>query len=238
MILHPFPFRLCHLAIIPLLMLAVQAPLFAVPIRFLPWDEEVAAREISVKNGKHPTKLKDLHPHQRSNPFDLAVGEVPLQLIALDRKKAGGKPVALEIKVAPEFLSPLVLILADAKHPTGLRTFVIEDDATRFAWGTARMVNASGNALLIRVEKTITPLPVSWEPVEIAPGGSARNIGVQLVARDKLKDILYSAVWEHDPDVRNLAFIVPADEVGTGALDIKIIPENRRGLATKAEARP
>jgi hypothetical protein len=56
-------------------------------------------------------------------------------------------------------------------------------------------------------------------------------MGMQLVARDDLKAILYSAVWEHDPDVRKLVFVVPGTDVRTGAVEFKIIPENRHAPA-------
>lgn len=217
---------------------ALQAISHAVPVKFLAWDDGIAARKIGFQNGKEITELQELHPNKRSGPLEATGGDTPLQFVALDRNSTDGKPVSVEIKLTAGIQSPLVLILPDAKHPTGLRPFVIEDNSSKFAWGSMRFINATGKALLIRNDKTITPLPEVWTPVDVDPGGKARNTGVQLVAREDTKSILYSAVWEHDPDVRKLIFVVPGTDVRTGAVDFKIIPENRRALAVAAPAPP
>lgn len=218
-----------------LLAIALLAPrLHAVPMRFLPWDDAVAARKMALQSGKGVTPLPEIHPHKRSKPLDGAAGEVPPRLVALDRKDAEGKPLSVEIKFSPSLESPLVLILEDPKSPTGLRTFVVEDSTSKFPWGTVRFVNATAKPLLAKQEKTITPLPPGWAPTDVALGGALRNIGVQVVARDNLQDILYSSVWEYDPDIRKLAFIVPGTDERTGAIEFKIIPEDRRVAAAGA----
>ena len=61
-------------------------------------------------------------------------------------------------------------------------------------------------------------------------------MGVQLVASDDHDSILYSAIWEHDPEVRKLAIIIPGADVRTGAIEFKIIPEDRRILVVSADA--
>ncbi len=215
-------------------MLALPAPLLAAPFRFLAWDDAVAARKIGLQNGTTVTELQELHPNKRSGTAEAAGGELPLQLVALDRVAPDGKPATVEIKMPAGVQTPLVLILPDSKQATGFRPFVIEDDATKFAWGTVRFVNATGKELLVRLENAIKPLPAAWNPVDVVPGGEARNTGVQLVAREDTKSILYSAIWEHDPQIRKLVFIVPGADVRTGAVDFKIIPEDRRALAPAA----
>ncbi len=216
---------------------AFQGILLAMPIRFLAWNDEIAARKIGFQSGKGVSELEDLHPYARSKPFDGSVGETPLLLVASDRKSADGKPVTVEIKIASGVTSPLVIILPDPKHPSGLRTFAIEDSPGNFAWGSVRFINATGKHLLFRCDKTITDLPGSWNPVDIAPGGAARNMIVQAVAKDDLKDILYSGVWEHSPEIRNLVIVVPGADVRTGVVDFKTIPEDRRILALDAASK-
>ena len=214
----------------------LQAPLHAVPVRFLAWDDEVAARKIGYQNSKGITPVKDLHPNKRTESIDGGGGEAPVQLVALDRTGTDGKPAAVEIKMPAGIQSPLVLILPDAKNPTGLRPFVIDDSAANFTWGKIRFINATGKALLVKHEKTITALPETWTPVDISPGGAARNLGMQVAAKDDLKSVLYSAIWEHDPDVRKLVFVLPGTDVRTGAVEFKIIPENKRVVAAEAAA--
>jgi hypothetical protein len=218
-------------------MLALPGSLFAVPIRFLPWDEAVAARKIGLQNGKGVTAIPDLHPDQRSEPMDGASGEVPLQLVALDRSSPDGKPVLIQIKAIAGMRAPLVLIFPDPKHPTGLRPVLIEDSTTSFGWGTMRFINVTGKALLIRHDQATKALPESGPPVDVDPGGKARNMSVQMVARDNLKALLYSAAWEHNPDVRKLIFVVPGADVRSGAVDFKVIPQDRRVLAAGAAAK-
>ena len=217
-----------------LALLSLQGTLFAIPVRFLAWDDAVAARKIAIQNGTTVVEVPDLHPNKRSDALDGGAGGSPLQLVALDRDSEDGKPVTIEIKLAAGIQKPLVLILPDPKHVTGLRTFVIEDDATNFGWGTIRFINATGKALLVRHDKAIKKLPATWTPVDVDPGGEARNTGVQVALPEDTKSILYSAVWEHDPAVRKLVFIIPGREVRTGAVEFKIIPEGRRTLAPAA----
>lgn len=80
-------------------------------------------------------------------------------------------------------------------------------------------------------------LPASWNPVDIVPGGAARNMAVQVVAKDNLKDIRYSAVWEHNPEIRDLVLVLLGADVGTGAVDFKNIPEDRRIAALESASK-
>ncbi len=217
-------------------LLFLQGSASAVPLKFLPWDDAVAARKVALQDAAGVKELTELHPSKRSKAFDGKVGEVPLQLVALDRKTPDGKAMTLDIKLGADMKSPLVLIIPDPKHPTGLRTYVVEDSSGSFSWGTMRMINATGKVLMIRVDKTVSPLPNSWSPVDVKPGGDARNVSVQLAAKDNPKTILYSAVWEHDPNLRKLAFILPGTDDRTGVVDFKIIPEDRRVAEQPAAA--
>ena len=217
--------------------LACQGSLFAASIRFLPWDHAIAARKIAFQHGGESVELT-LHPDQRSGPIKTTLGEGLLQLAALDRTSPDGKPASLAFKMPAGIQAPLVLILPDAKHPTGLRAFVIEDASANFPWGTMRFVNVTGKALLVRHDKTIKELPDTWTPVDITPGGDARNAGVLLAGRDDPKTILYSAVWKYDPNIRKLIFVVPGSDVRTGVVAFEIVPEDRRVLAATAAAAP
>jgi len=193
----------------------------------------MATRKFGLKSGETVVEVKDLHPLKRTKAINIK-GETPPLLVALDKKDAEGKPVAIEIKIPADLKSPLVLIIPDAKHPTGVRPFVLEDNTANFKWGTIRVLNATGKAAMMKVDTKVAQLPVTWSPVDIDPGGAARNVGVQAAMKDKPAEILYSAVWEHSPDIRELVIVVPGTNVRTGALDFKVIPENRK--VAEAEA--
>ncbi len=211
--------------------LAALTPLHAMPITFLAWDDAIAARKIGFMNGAEVAELQNLHPHKRSKTINWTSGAVPPALVALDRTSPDGKPVTAPIKLTPDLKSPLVLLLPDTAHPSGLRCFVIDDSAGSFGWGTFRFINATGKELLVRNDKVTKSLPDTWKAVDLDPGGSVRNMGIQLAARDNLTAILYSAVWEFDPNVRKLIIIVPGTDAQSGAVNLKIIPEDRRSVA-------
>jgi hypothetical protein len=216
--------------------LAAFNPLHAAPVRFLPWDDSIAARKIGFNDGKDLTGLQDLHPHKRSKTINWTAGEVPPVLVALDRSGSDGKPVTIPVKLTADLKSPLVLILPDAAHPSGIRCFVIEESIAGFGWGTLRFINATGKELLVRQDKEIKALPDTWKAVDINPGGAMRNIGIQMASRADLKAVLYSAVWEYEPDVRKLIIVIPGTDPQSGSLNLKIIPEDRRSVAPPVPA--
>ena len=200
----------------------------AASVRFVPFNEEVAALKIAVKDAKKTITLKDLNPLKRSTAYPCTIGETPLQLVALDRKTLDGKPESVAISLTPNIKSPLVLILPDPQHPSGLRAIAIDDSTAVFSWGSIRFLNTTGNPLTIRYGTDLKPLPEGDKLVDIKPNGPARRIGVQVSLEEKPDEILYSAVWEHDPQVRKLIFVLPGTNPQTKAVDLKVIPDDQR----------
>jgi hypothetical protein len=211
--------------------LPLAAILDAGPVRFLPWDSSVAARKVSLATAKGVVEITDLHPDKRSAPYDAPAEGKPLRLVAMDRASTDGKPVEIDIKFTGTANHPLVIILPDPKHPTGLRPFAVDDDPAGFAWGSLRFINATGKALMVRHGKAIKNLPDSWSPVDFVPAGAERKAGVLVAPKDDPENILYSAVWSREPDVRKLVFLVPGTDVRTGAVELRVIPEDRRAIA-------
>ena len=223
-------------AAMSLLFLAALAPLHAMPIKFLPWDHDIAARKIAFSNGKDVAEIQNLHPEKRSRAVTWAGGEVPPALVALDRTSPDGKPVTVPIRILAGMKTPLVLILPDRAAPSGLRCHVLEDDSSNFAWGALRFLNATGQEMLVRQDKAVKPLPPSWQPLDIHPGGDKRNIGIQMAAKADLQTIVFSAVWEHDPEIRKLIIVIPGTEAQSTGVNLKIIPEDRRSAASPGDA--
>lgn len=200
----------------------------AASVRFIPLNEEIAALKIAVKDAIKTTTLQDLTPLKRSTAYPCTIGESSLQLVALDRKAADGKPESVGIAIVPNIQSPLVLIFPDPQHPSGLRVIAIDDSKAVFPWGSIRFFNTTGIPLTIRFGNELKPLPEGDKVVDIKPDGPARRIGVQLFMEEKQDEILYSAVWEHDPQVRKLIFVLPGTKPQTKAVELKIIPEDQR----------
>jgi len=216
--------------------IALLCPLHALPFRFLAWDSEIAARKIGVIDNSKVSEFQNLDSFRRSGVFNIAGGGAPIFLVANDRMDAEGKPTTVEIKLAAGISVPLVIILPDPSHPTGLRPFVIEDSPRTFAWGSTRFVNATGKEMMFRFDKTVISLPATWTPKDFAPGGATRNMGVKMAAKDNLDELLYSAVWGYDPEVRKLVLIVPDSKPGSTEVSLKTVPENRRVAAADAAA--
>ena len=216
--------------------ISLFTPLKAMPLKFLAWDDAIAERKIGLMSGTEVSEIQGLHPHKRSAAINWQAVETPPALVALDRTAEDGKPVTITLKIAPDLKSPLVLLIPDTKHPTGLRCFVMEDAAASFEWGTVRFINATGREIMVRKEKIVKALPETPKTVDFKPGGAKRNLSIQMAFRTDLNAIIYSSVWEHDPDVRKLVIVVPGTSADGGALDLKIIPEDRRTIAAAAES--
>ena len=204
--------------LIPFLLAAAPASQ-ALEVRFLAWDEPTAARQIAVAGGQGESAIKGLHPLQRTNAVGATLTEGNLTLRALDRKDVEGKAVDFAVKVGDAMTQPLVLLLPDAKAPSGLRGFAIEDNSTSFPWGTFRILNATGKQL-----------PPAWQPVDLRPGGN-KALPVSLASTDAPRKPLYTGVWKPEDDVRRLVFVIPGTEARLGPLALKVIPEDRQSLA-------
>ncbi len=88
---------------------------------------------------------------------------------SLDRKDAEGKPATVEIVLPPTMKSPLIVILPDPQHPTGLRVIALDDSRTGFPWGSLRLFNASAISLMIHYGSEEKALTDGDLPVDIIP---------------------------------------------------------------------
>ncbi|MCB1130876.1 MAG: hypothetical protein KDN05_07075 [Verrucomicrobiae bacterium] len=202
--------------------------LTAAELRFLPVSQELAERKMALLDAKGTTELMDLSAVKRSKTYTVKEGETPLGLVALDRERPGGKPSGVELTIPEGMESPLVLVFPDADNAAGFRAVVVEDSVAGFPWGTLRFVNTTEKALTLRCDKDSKLVPASHSVVDLAPGGEARNIGVQLTPENGPEEVLYSAVWEHDPNLRKLVFILGDGNEATAELTLAIIPQDKR----------
>ena len=79
--------------------LAFSGSLLAVEVRFLAWDEAIAARDVAVAEGGKESKIENLHPLQRTGPLSTSLPEGTITVRALDKKGPDGKPLDLPVKV-------------------------------------------------------------------------------------------------------------------------------------------
>jgi hypothetical protein len=81
--------------------------------------------------------------------------------------------------------------------------------------------------LAFRWENEAKVVPTGWKPVDVSPGGKSRNMGVIIYLKEDLKKPLYTAVWEHREDMRQLVLVIPNPDQSLGAIAFKFIPEIR-----------
>ena len=183
---------------------------------------------IGVRDSKGVTTLENLTSKKRSKTYTFEPGEAPLALVALDRERPNGSPSSVEIVLAANLKSPLVLILPDPEDPAGMRAIAMEDGVDGFPWGSLRFLNTTAEPLVIRCDKETKTIPAKSEALDLAPGGEARNIGVQLLSEADSDVILYSAVWEHDPSLRKLVLITASPDPEVKEPVLEIIPQDKR----------
>ena len=205
----------------------------AVPIRILAWNEEIAARKLAIADSRGSVPIEGMHPSKRTKTYQVMPGGKPASVQALDKPGKDGKPAASEIIIPQGAKQPLLLLLPDEKAATGLRLFVLDDDAAKFPWGGIRFINACGKKLAFVFENNTVILPASWNPVLANPGGDNRNMETRLYSVDQPEVPIYSAVWEQQQNVRTLIFIVPGADPRLGPVAMKMIPEDRRVIETK-----
>ena len=222
--------------LIPILALLGTAPA-AQPPRALAWDDSVATRKLSLVAGKSSVELGAMHPSQRTAPLRIK-GDGPLVIRADDRNGADGTPVTRPCPIPESVVKPLIVLLPDPKDPTGIRPLVLDDDPDSFRFGEFRFLNATPKELVVQLEKQAKRVPPGWKPTDILLEGDRRGIGARVALGEAIETALYTAVWEHNPDVRTLCIMVPGDDPRLSPVLFKAIPEDRIILELEAEPAP
>lgn len=206
----------------------------AEPPRVLAWDDAVAARKLALVSGASSVAITGMHPSKRTGPLRLKAGG-PLMLRALDRPAgADGKPVERACAVPAAILKPLLVLLPDDSHPTGLRVLVADDNPAGFRWGSYRFLNATSKNLVVQLEKKAVRVPQGWKPVDLDLGGDKRGFGARVAVEETIETPVYTAIWEYDPEVRTLCFVVPGTDPRLGPVAFKAVPEDRITLQLEA----
>ena len=208
-------------------MFAGCLPASALALRVLPWDRDISERKLVIGIGKEIIPIGYMHPAARTAPIKIPAGAEGLRVIATDRKNEEENPAAERLVIPKGVKKPLLLILPDEKSAAGVKLLVIEDGVNSFKWGTIRLINVTPRPLVFRWGKKAMQIPTGWKPTDISPGGKSRNMEIITYLKDDLKKPLYSAVWEHRKDMRQLLFLVPNPDEALGPIAFKFIPETR-----------
>lgn len=205
----------------------------AVAVRVLAWDQEIAERKLSLVNGDGLVPILNMHPQKRTGVLRLK-GEGGVIVRATDKGNGpDGKPIELRCTVAETIKRPLLLLLPDEKHASGLRGMVIDDGTEGFGWGSYRFFNTTKMEMVVQFEQKAIRVPGGWKPTTFQLNGDARGIGVRVALAETIEQPLYSAVWEHDPNVRTVVFMVPGDDPRLSPVAFKAIPEDKNAVAAE-----
>jgi hypothetical protein len=160
----------------------------------------------------------------------------PYQIRALDKNPGpDAKPIELTCPIPETVEKPLIVLLPDKVHPSGIRVIVVDDNPDGFRWGTFRFLNATPKELVVQLEKKAVKVPIGWKPVDIDLGGETRGIGARIALSESIEVPLYSAVWEYKADIRTLCFLVPGDDPRLSPVAFKAIPEDKIMLQIEAK---
>jgi hypothetical protein len=209
----------------------------ATSARVLAWDSEVAARKLALASGGTAAEIVHMHPEKRS-PVIRLKGEGPVMLRTLDKNNAEGKPLERACAIPEGMNRPLLVLMPDKEDPTGLRVVVFNDDPAGFAWGSYRFLNATPKELVVQLEKKAVKVPTGWKAVDLDLGGETRGVGARVALTESIEKPLYSAVWEYNPGIRILCFIVPSTDPRLGPVTMKAIPEDKRTVELEEKSAP
>lgn len=202
----------------------------AVPVSVLAWNDEVASMNLSLHDAKGRVKIDGMHPAKRTKAYQVTAGKTAPVVEVLDKAGPDGQPPDVPL-VFPEGIKKALLIIQPAPDaPSGIKTIVLEDDESAFAWGSIGFVNTTDQQVVFVHEskEAILPPAPSPAPVLVRPEGEPRSIFVKMFFRDHTERPIYSAVWDYQPDARILVFLVPGTEGRLGPVEPKMITEDRR----------
>lgn len=203
----------------------------AAPLHALAWDQSISKRDLAVASGpdgKKSEPILNMHHLQRSSPIKYSANAKKLHLQVNDRTSEEGDPLTIPLNIPETITRPLILLLPDKDSPTGIKPLIIDDSIANFKWGTIRFINVTGEILVFRYDTKNKLIAPGWDPVDVAPGGKTRNFAAALYLRKDLKrPPLYSSIWKHRADLRQLVFIVPSKDKSRSIVDFKFIVENK-----------
>jgi hypothetical protein len=203
----------------------------AVPVRVLAWDDNVAARKLSISSAKGTVEILDMHPFERTAPVEVTLsGDTPAALLAIDRRGKDGQPVFSPLEIPEGMKAPLLLLLPDKKSPTGVRQLAVEENLTDFPWGTVRFINMTGTGLVFRSGKTLLAIPGSLVATDFKPAVDSPRMGVEFFLADRPEQRIFTSVWEYRSEFRNLVFIASNDNARGAPISFKTIIEDRRAV--------
>ena len=214
--------KLFALALVLLMSLAEAAN-----IRVLVWDREIAERDLWIGKGEDFIKIEEMHPRKRSKAIKVSASEEGVFLLLKDRTDKEGNSAQIKLKVPAKTSDLLLLLVPDKKSSAGLKTIVLKDDLSSFPWGSTRFFNVTGKPYVFKFGEKLVRISADAKPTLMSPGGDRRKVEVGLYNPDDAKKRIYSAVWEHRPDLRKLVFIAPQEDRSLGTIEMRVIQERK-----------
>ena len=199
-------------------------PLMKASIQFLAWTQADAKVDLTlwgVKGGKHLVEHLDC--------FDMTTPTTYRGPASMLFTSGGGVPDvknSFTLKVNPEWKKILVLVGKDKKHPSGLRLMALDSSTSSFPWGSYRIINTTGKALKMRLDKKSVPIPKSRKSVTVKLGQSDGMIKMIATLASSTTPF-FGCVSEHRQDTRKILIFSRQTDKRLGPLALRIIPERK-----------
>jgi len=210
----------------------------AIPIRVLAWDKNVAGRKLIIAHGQNSQLVLGMHQFARSRAINVPKKSETLRLEDDSLPLVEGKKPSIPLVIPGDIIRPLLLVVPDKASPIGLKSIIVEDDPSKFLWGTTRFINATSQDLVFQYNKKNVLIPSGWKPTSVNPKGVNGNMAISLYSRKAgPKDgPIYSSIWKHLDVERQLVFIIPSKDKTRGKVDFKFITENRNAVQAQQNA--
>jgi hypothetical protein len=195
-------------------------------IRFLAWqktDTRLTPTLTTAKGGN--VKIEYLSAYDRTSPIKY---RGPAKLVFTSDGAIPDENNTRIIKLNPTWKNILILVAKDKKHASGLSMTALNDSTDNFPWGSYRIINTTGRALKIKIDKKVVPIANDKKPKTIISNSKEGMINI-LAALKESKEPLFGCISPHSKNTRKLIILSPSRDKRLGPLAVRIIPEKKIG---------
>lgn len=193
-------------------------------IQFLAWahaDTKVALTLWGESGGKH--LVEDLDCFDMTTPTTY---RGPASMVFISGTGVPDEKNSFVLKVNPEWKKILVLVGENKKHPSGLRLMALDSSSSSFPWGSYRIINTTGKALKMRLDKKLVPIPKTRKSVTVKLDRKSGMIKMVATLANSTTPF-FGCVSEHRQDTRKILIFSRQTDKRLGPLALRIIPERK-----------
>ena len=193
-------------------------------IRFLAWQKTDTQLTPELTTGTSGSiKIEYLSMYDRTASIKY---RGPAKLVFTSDGSSPDENNAYTIQLNPQWKNVLILVAKDKKHPSGLSMTALNDSTDNFPWGSYRIMNITGRALKIKIDKKVFPIANDKKPKTFTISSKEGMIQI-LAALKESKEPLFGCISPHSKNTRKLIILSPSTDKRLGHLAVRIIPEKK-----------